>query len=90
VEAGESKLDALRREVLEELGAIVDIGEAIPVGDPATTVYRCTLISLDPALRCGPEFEDETRGAYIERRISPEELRSSPSPLFPVDILEHL
>ncbi|GAA3069165.1 NUDIX hydrolase [Streptosporangium carneum] len=77
VEPGDASLEhTLHREVLEELGAVVsDVTplttlECLRDGDVKTQhVYGCRLVSMDPALRCGPEFSDPARGLYEVVRL---------------------
>ncbi|UNK72466.1 NUDIX domain-containing protein [Microbacterium sp. H1-D42] len=70
--------DALRRELREELGAEIEIGEIMherPLDSIRSEIfYAANLISLDPALRDGPEFADPSRGSYDIERVHPEEL----------------
>lgn len=77
VEPGDDGLeDTLRRELMEELGA------AVTDVTPLTTlhydlrgetkiqhVYGCRLVSMDPALRSGPELDDPSRGLYEVVRL---------------------
>lgn len=72
VEPGDATLeDTLHRELMEELGATV--GAVTPLttltynykGESKTQhVYGCRLLTMDPALRSGPEFDDPARGIY--------------------------
>lgn len=68
VETDDASLeDALRRELHEELGAEVELGEVVAtwVRDEVTThLFSATLVSLDESLRHGPEFDDPSRGRY--------------------------
>lgn len=65
-------LDALHRELGEELGARVDVMQDGFVlrhhkGDKNLEehFYICRLIDIDLSQRNGPEFDDPTRGQYI-------------------------
>ncbi|MEV7006953.1 NUDIX hydrolase [Streptosporangium sp. NPDC051022] len=66
----------LHREVLEELGAVVSGVTPLTTlecvrdeGVKTQHVYGCRLVSMDPALRCGPEFSDPARGVYEVVRL---------------------
>ncbi|MDP9862152.1 MULTISPECIES: NUDIX domain-containing protein [Streptosporangium] len=80
VEPGDASLeDTLHRELLEELGATVSgvtpltTLECVRTGGVKTQhVYGCRLVSMDPALRCGPEFADPARGLYEVVRLPPD------------------
>ncbi|WP_433256242.1 NUDIX hydrolase [Streptosporangium sp. CA-135522] len=68
--------DTLHREVLEELGATVSGVTPLTTlecvreeGVKTQHVYGCRLVSMDPALRCGPEFNDPARGLYEVVRL---------------------
>lgn len=68
--------DALRRELREELGAEVTIGEVVATwrsedGGVTTHLVAATLVSLDEALRHGPEMDDAdpARGTYEIVRV---------------------
>ncbi|MEV4165144.1 NUDIX hydrolase [Nonomuraea dietziae] len=86
VEPGDASLEhTLRRELLEELGAEVSAVTPLttlsyPYKGAVKTqhVYGCRLVSMDPALRHGPEWDDPTRGVYeVERlRLDPSEIAS--------------
>lgn len=87
----------LHREVLEELGATV--GSVTPLvtltcpredGVKTQHVYGCRLLTLDPALRCGPEFDDPSRGLYelVRVPLRPEEITSIP--LVPAELGDYL
>ncbi|MER7133368.1 NUDIX hydrolase [Streptosporangium saharense] len=77
VEPQDASLEhTLHREVLEELGAVVS--DVTPLttlecvrddGVKTQHVYGCRLVSMDPALRCGPEFSDPARGVYEVVRL---------------------
>ncbi len=68
---------ALRREMVEELGATVDILRFAfvyekPINDTMIirqTFYLCRLLTCDPSQRCGPEFDEPSRGKYVPVRI---------------------
>ncbi|ARQ69787.1 NUDIX domain-containing protein [Streptomyces marincola] len=87
-----SVLDALRREVREELGAEItnvvpafvdtvahtpEPGDGTPPGLKVQHFFACRLAALDPALRHGPEV-DAPRGTYETVRLpfTPEGLTS--------------
>lgn len=68
--------DTLHRELLEELGATVsDVTFLVTVSYPwqgevkTQHVFGCRLVSMDPELRHGPEFEDPARGLYEVERV---------------------
>ncbi|GAA4081063.1 NUDIX domain-containing protein [Nonomuraea soli] len=79
VEPSDASLEAtLHREMMEELGAVV--GQVVPLvrltypwrGRTKTQhIYGCRLVSMDPALRHGPEFDDPSRGVYEVVRLEP-------------------
>jgi len=77
----------LHREVLEELGATVGsvtplttLTCAHPEGLKTHHVYGCRLLTLDPALRCGPEFADPNHGIreLVRVPLRPEEITAIP------------
>lgn len=87
----------LHREVLEELGATV--GSVTPLttltcvqteGIKTQHVYGCRLLTIDPALRCGPEFDDPARGGYelVRMALRPEEITAIP--LVPEELAAYL
>ncbi|MEV4168223.1 NUDIX hydrolase [Nonomuraea sp. NPDC049709] len=68
--------DTLHRELLEELGATVFAVTPLATvsypwrGEIKTQhVFGCRLVSMDPELRHGPEFEDPSRGLYEVERV---------------------
>jgi 8-oxo-dGTP pyrophosphatase MutT (NUDIX family) len=64
VEKGESKVDALRRELREELDATVVIGRPFfTILD--TTYYPVRLLELGPNPFTGPEFAKEKNGRFF-------------------------
>lgn len=73
-----SRDDALRRELREELGAEADIGPVLferPIDGIRSEIYhRARLVSMDPSLRCGPEFDDAARGSYDIEHVGADEL----------------
>lgn len=77
VEPEDASLEhTLHREVLEELGAVVSGVTPLTTlecvrdeGVKTQHVYGCRLVSMDPALRCGPEFSDPARGLYEVVRL---------------------
>ncbi|MEV1172946.1 NUDIX hydrolase [Nonomuraea sp. NPDC049784] len=77
VEPGDATLEhTLHRELLEELGATVSsVTPLVTVSYPwqggvkTQHVYGCRLVSMDPGLRHGPEFEDPSRGLYEVERV---------------------
>lgn len=70
--------DALLRELREELGAEAVIGGIIherPLDSIRSEIfYAADLVSMDAALRDGPEFSDPARGSYDIERIHPHDL----------------
>jgi predicted house-cleaning noncanonical NTP pyrophosphatase (MazG superfamily)/8-oxo-dGTP pyrophosphatase MutT (NUDIX family) len=84
---------ALRRELDEELGAVVGSLRQVFVCleqtlglHYLTTFYLCRLVSLDLSRRHGPEFDDPSRGAYDVDRVpctaaAVEAIDLSPAPL---------
>ncbi|NJQ08327.1 NUDIX hydrolase [Streptomyces lonarensis] len=100
-----SVLDALHREVFEELGAkitdvvpaFVDTVPHVPQpGDPPTPpglkvqhFFVCRLASMDPALRHGPEV-DEPCGTYETVRVAFTPEGLRSVDLVPESLLEHL
>jgi 8-oxo-dGTP pyrophosphatase MutT (NUDIX family) len=84
-DADESLLDALKRELCEELGAtveILDFGFMISHTKASKNLeehfFICRLVDYDLSLRHGPEFDDPTRGEYIpvEIALTPEAIRA--------------
>lgn len=77
VEPGDGSLeDTLHRELLEELGATVRaVTRLATVSYPyegkvkTQHLFGCRLVSMDPALRSGPEFGDPSRGIYEVERV---------------------
>lgn len=72
-------VEALRRELREELGAEVEIGErmlVIPASGGEQWIYRARLLFMDLRRRSGPEFDDPTRGAYTVEHVAPADLPS--------------
>lgn len=77
VEPEDASLEhTLHREVMEELGAVVSGVTPLTTlecvrdeGIKTQHVYGCRLVSMDLALRCGPEFEDPARGRYEVVRL---------------------
>ncbi|MFF4614869.1 NUDIX domain-containing protein [Nonomuraea jabiensis] len=77
VEPGDDTLEhTLHRELLEELGATVSaVTPLVTLSYPwqgelkTQHVYGCRLVSMDPELRHGPEFEDPSRGLYEVERV---------------------
>ncbi|GAA3138985.1 hypothetical protein GCM10010466_32640 [Planomonospora alba] len=68
--------DTLHRELMEELGATVSAVTPLTTlrcpragGVKLQHVYGCRLVSMDPALRCGPEFTEPGRGVYEVVRL---------------------
>jgi 8-oxo-dGTP pyrophosphatase MutT (NUDIX family) len=77
----------LHREVLEELGATVGSVTRLTTltcvraeGVKLQHVFGCRLLTIDPALRCGSEFDDPARGTYEVVRVPlrPEEITAIP------------
>lgn len=79
VEPEDTSLEhTLRRELFEELGATVTgitplVTLTYPWQGAAKTqhVYGCRLVTMDEALRHGPEFDDPSRGLYEVVRLPP-------------------
>ncbi|MFE3454521.1 NUDIX domain-containing protein [Nonomuraea sp. NPDC059194] len=77
VEPQDASLEhTLRRELLEELGAVVSaitplttLTYAYQGAVKTQHVYGCRLVSMDPALRHGPEAEDPESGVYDVERL---------------------
>jgi 8-oxo-dGTP pyrophosphatase MutT (NUDIX family) len=69
---------ALQRELLEELGAWVVVGQQLTLVTSAAeggqSVFAARLISVDAALRSGDEYTDADRGGYELERIPLDEL----------------
>lgn len=65
----------MRRELREELGAEVSVSDLIHEraldGIRLEIFYAARLISMNPALRDGPEYADPTRGTYEIERVYP-------------------
>lgn len=83
IESGDaSPVDALRRELREELGATANLYQQVLVntfayggGVVVQYFFVCRLASLDMSARHGPEFSDPSRGRYdLARIVSPDEL----------------
>jgi 8-oxo-dGTP pyrophosphatase MutT (NUDIX family) len=72
--------DALRRELHEELGAEVELGEVVLERQldsiHSEVFYAARLTSIDPTLADGPEFDDPSRGAYEVEVVTLDELRT--------------
>lgn len=72
---GESVVDALRRELREELGATASIGDMLTpapdniLSDPDQAIYLASLRIHRPETRCGPEWTDYARGGYTIVRV---------------------
>ncbi|WP_456249245.1 NUDIX domain-containing protein [Longispora urticae] len=79
IEPGDSSpVDALRRELREELGATADryqqvLVNTFPYGEGVVVQYFfvCRLVALDMSARHGPEFDDPSRGRYDLARVMP-------------------
>jgi 8-oxo-dGTP pyrophosphatase MutT (NUDIX family) len=72
VEADESLLETLDRELREELGATIEvIDHAFMLRhhkagkDLEEHFFVCKLVDYDLSLRSGPEFDDPARGEYV-------------------------
>ncbi|MFT4260105.1 hypothetical protein [Microbacterium sp.] len=77
--SGSDDGDALRRELREELGVEAGIGERmliIPASGESGPqwIYRAALRTIDPGRRCGPEFDDPSRGAYTVEHVRLDDL----------------
>ncbi|SDH63341.1 ADP-ribose pyrophosphatase YjhB, NUDIX family [Sinosporangium album] len=88
---------ALHREMLEELGAVVRSVTPLttlrclrPEGVKPQHVYGCRLVSLDAALRCGPEFDDPARGHYETVRLPLEPAAVEGLDLVPPELAAYL
>jgi 8-oxo-dGTP diphosphatase len=86
VAAGESDVESLRREIREELGASIDVGErmltttfAYPTQTVRLHFYRCTLLDPPTAL-LGQEM----------RWVGPAELRTLPMPPGDAELIDLL
>lgn len=89
--------DTLRRELLEELGATVfAVTPLTTVSYPwkgetkMQYVYGCRLVSMDPELRHGPEFEDPSRGLYEVERVELDQSEISARNLIPEAVADYL
>ncbi|MFC5832179.1 NUDIX hydrolase [Nonomuraea insulae] len=89
--------DTLRRELLEELGATVFAVTPLTTvsypwkGETKTQyVYGCRLVSMDPELRHGPEFEDPSRGLYEVERVELDQSEISARNLIPEAVADYL
>jgi mutator protein MutT len=71
IEPGESAEEAARREVLEEMGVEVDVGEPIASVDHAYSHFRITLHAFDARYVSG---DVEARSATAWRWVEPSEL----------------
>ncbi|GII93718.1 NUDIX hydrolase [Sinosporangium siamense] len=87
----------LHREVLEELGATVEDATPLavlscprPDGVKIQHVYGCRLVTLDPGLRCGPEFTDPSRGLYELVRLPLESGEVAALDLVPPELSDYL
>ncbi|MEU6716625.1 NUDIX hydrolase [Nonomuraea sp. NPDC046802] len=98
VEPQDTSLEqTLHRELLEELGATVFAVTPLTVvsyplegGVKTQHVYGCRLVSMDPELRYGPEFEDPSRGVYEVERVLLEETEITSRRLLPEAVAEYL
>ncbi|MEO7613935.1 MAG: NUDIX domain-containing protein [Streptosporangiaceae bacterium] len=88
---------ALRRELWEELGGtvgpvrrVLTFTEQRPHADYLHAFYVCRLESMDVALRCGPEFDDPSRGAYDVDRFPCTPQALTPLPLWPRELRDYL
>lgn len=89
--------DTLRRELLEELGATVFAVTPLTTvsypwkGEVKTQyVYGCRLVSMDPELRHGPEFEDPSRGLYEVECVELDQSEISARNLIPEAVADYL
>nr|WP_055502840.1 NUDIX hydrolase [Nonomuraea pusilla] len=87
----------LRREMLEELGATVasvtpltTVTYAWQGGVKTQHVYGCRLLTMDPGLRHGPEFEDPARGLYEVERVPLRETEITSRHLVPEAVAAYL
>lgn len=89
--------DTLRRELMEELGATVTAVTPLtvltcprPHGVKIQHVYGCRLVTMDLALRCGPEFADPARGRYEVMRLPLLPGEVAALPLVPEELRDYL
>ncbi|MFC4120177.1 NUDIX hydrolase [Nonomuraea zeae] len=87
----------LHRELMEELGATVfAVTPLVTVsyhwqGEVKTQhVYGCRLVSMDPELRHGPEFEDPARGLYEVERVPLDQSEITSRRLVPEAVADYL
>lgn len=98
VEGDDADLEAaLRRELWEELGGtvgplrrVLTFTEQRPHADYAHAFYACRLESMDLARRCGPEFDDPTRGDYDVDRFPCTAGALTALPLWPRELRDYL
>lgn len=98
VEDDDADLEAaLRRELWEELGGtvgplrrVLTFTEQRPHADYVHAFYACRLESMDVALRCGPEFDDPTRGGYDVDRFPCTADALTALPLWPRELRDYL
>lgn len=76
-----SRESALRRELLEELGARIVVGQQVFLASAPNGAridiqhfFLCRVVSVDPALGSGPEYADPARGDYDPVRVLPDQL----------------
>ncbi|MEO3785147.1 NUDIX domain-containing protein [Actinocorallia sp. B10E7] len=88
---------AARRELLEELGAtagplrsVFTYTEHRPGADYVHRFFLCRLESMDLSLRCGPEFDDPTRGGYDLERLPCAAKSFESLPLWPPQLRDFL
>ncbi|GAA3547103.1 hypothetical protein GCM10022419_029160 [Nonomuraea rosea] len=87
----------LHRELMEELGATVNAVTPLTTvsyrwrGEVKTQhVYGCRLVSMDPELRNGPEFEDPARGVYEVERVPLDQAEITSRRLIPEAVADYL
>ncbi|WP_043639208.1 NUDIX hydrolase [Nonomuraea candida] len=98
VEPGDGTLeDTLHRELREELGATVRaVTPLVTVSYPwrgevkTQHVFGCRLVSMDPELRDGPEFDDPSRGLYEVERVPLEQSEIFARKLIPEAVAGYL
>ncbi|PZG13917.1 NUDIX domain-containing protein [Nonomuraea aridisoli] len=98
VEPADGSLEeTLHRELLEELGATVRAVTPLAsvsypcLGEVKTQhLFGCRLVSMDPARRNGPEFDDPSRGLYEVERVRLEQAEITSRNLVPRAVAGYL
>lgn len=95
VEEGDASWrDAIKREVLEEVGAEITVGleaytlasDSVRGGQSVQHFFVCRLVSIDLSRRCGDEYRDEERGRYQVVAVSPSTEEFQAMNLFPYEV----